>query len=98
MTSVRKHLYCWLFTVALVASAARAAEFSFVHVSDIHVGAGKNAETDAAMFREICALDPKPAFIAGTGDLCETGTEAQFRAYRDVVAESLTLPAYQAPG
>ncbi len=92
-----KKSFCLLLLLA-VCACARAAEFSFVHVSDIHVGAGKNAETDASMFREICALNPKPAFIAGTGDLCETGTEAQFKAYREVVESSLTLPAYQAPG
>jgi outer membrane protein assembly factor BamB len=91
-----KRTFCAL--LVFVAASTAAADFRFIHVSDIHVGAGKNAETDANMFREISALDPKPAFIAGTGDLCETGTETQYKTYRAVVDSSLTIPAHQAPG
>src|SRR5205823_5769903 len=61
------------------------ADFTFIHCSDVHVGAGNNAETDAAMFREIAALDPQPAFALATGDICENGTDAQYAAYQDVL-------------
>ena len=86
-----------LLLVAFIAKSAQADDFTFIHVSDIHVGAGKNAETDAALLKEISALDPKPAFVAGTGDLCETGTPAQYKTYREIAGD-LTLKSYQAPG
>lgn len=86
-----------LVTFLALAVPALAEDFRFVHVSDVHVGAGNNAATDAKMLAEIAALSPAPAFIAGTGDLCETGTEPQYAAYRKL-AEDFPLPSYQAPG
>jgi outer membrane protein assembly factor BamB len=87
--------------VAVVLSAfispVKAEDFTFVHISDPHVGSGKNAEKDSELFREISKLNPRPAFVAGTGDLCEIGTPAQYKAYREILS-SLAVPSYQAPG
>ena len=64
--------------LALFVSTARG-EFTFIHVSDIHVGASipgggpPHADIDARLFREMAALDSKPAFIVNTGDVCEIG-------------------------
>src|SRR5689334_19448194 len=92
------------FLVALIvigfSSLAARADFTFVHVSDQHVGSGhepSNAERDDALYKEISALNPKPAFVVGTGDLCELGTPEQYKAYRKIIPD-LTLPSYQAPG
>jgi len=84
----------------LILAASAFADFSFVHVSDIHVGAGKNpsnGETDARLFKEISALDPKPAMVVGTGDVCENGTAEQYAEYQNVL-KSLSIPAYMATG
>jgi outer membrane protein assembly factor BamB len=91
-TIVRSVLLALLLVVP-----ARAEDFTFVHVSDIHVGAGNNVKLDGDMLREIAALQPKPAFVAGTGDLCEVGTETEYADYRKL-ADAFPLPAYQAPG
>ncbi len=87
------------FAFFLASSLLRAAvtPFTFVHISDPHVGAGDNAATDARMFKEISELNPKPSFIAGTGDCCENGTPAQYAEYQDVL-KSLTIPIHMAPG
>lgn len=83
-----------------VALPARA-DFSFVHVTDTHVGAtdkpDSNAAKDAALFREISALSPRPAFVMNTGDVCEIGTDAEYAIYRKTMG-ALTLPNYAAPG
>ena len=85
--------------VGLIACVAPArADFTFIHCSDVHVGAGENAETDKKMFREIQALDPKPAFVIATGDICETGTDAQYESYRDVLTNLGDVKMYAAPG
>lgn len=77
------------------------ADFSFVHVTDSHVGVGQgaasNANLDAALYQEINALTPRPAFVVHTGDVCELGTDAQYADYRAIVA-ALAMPHYDAPG
>src|SRR5437867_501032 len=83
-----------LLVVCLLAHQARA-DFTFVHISDTHVGAGSNAEIDAALFKEISALNP--AFVVNTGDVCETGTPEQYERFQEV-ARNLTCPQYIAPG
>jgi outer membrane protein assembly factor BamB len=71
--------------------------FTFIHLSDPHVGAGDNAATDARLFKEISDLPGHPAFVAGTGDCCENGTPAQYAQYQDCL-KSLTIPMHMAPG
>ncbi|MDB5322041.1 MAG: WD40-like repeat [Phycisphaerales bacterium] len=77
------------------------ADFSFVHITDSHVsgndGEGGNAEKDAAGFREISALNPKPAFVAHTGDVCESATPREYAIWQRVLKE-LTIPIHVAPG
>ena len=83
-------------SIAVGASVARA-DFRFVHISDPHVGAGENHLTDAKLFKEIIELDPKPAFVVATGDICEIGTAAQYAQFQEAL-KSLTVPMYVAPG
>jgi outer membrane protein assembly factor BamB len=84
--------------LAVTAPAARA-DFTFIHCSDIHVGAGEHAKTDAALFSEMSKLNPRPAFVVNTGDICEYGTVAQYEQYQDVL-KSLgeDIKTYTAPG
>ncbi|WP_170065516.1 PQQ-binding-like beta-propeller repeat protein [Abditibacterium utsteinense] len=87
----------WLFCFA---KSARA-DFSFVHVTDSHVGAsdkaGSNAAKDGEMYREISALTPRPAFAIHTGDACEVGTPQEYEFHRKAL-QNLQIPAYVAPG
>ena len=75
---------------AAVADAAPAASFSFVQISDTHIGfkgeANKNAlGTFEQALARIKALEPAPAFIIHTGDL----THAQKAGAFDTVTEAL---------
>ncbi|MDI6740998.1 MAG: metallophosphoesterase [Candidatus Edwardsbacteria bacterium] len=59
------------------------APFSFVHITDLHVGhdeIGGDWDQDAAKFKimqdSILAMNPKPAFVVATGDLVHHGSDA----------------------
>lgn len=86
--------------LAVSAPPARA-DFSFVHITDTHVTDGEgptsNAAKDAALYREMNALDPKPSFVVLTGDVCEIGTDAEYAIFRKI-GTTLTVPLRVAPG
>lgn len=86
---------------ALLFPAIARADFSFVHITDIHVtaseAANSNAAKDAALYREISGLQPQPAFVVNTGDVCEIGTDEEYAVFRRT-QKALTIPSYDAPG
>ncbi|MBV9864182.1 MAG: PQQ-binding-like beta-propeller repeat protein [Abitibacteriaceae bacterium] len=98
---MHRFLYPLLLLISFIVSLPAWADFSFVHVTDSHVGIGQGATSstshDAALFQEINALAPRPAFVVNTGDICEVGTDAQYAEYRKAIA-GLTVPHYDAPG
>ena len=72
------------------ASERGASDFSFVQISDTHIGFKGEANKDALgtfeqALARITALDPAPAFIIHTGDI----THAQKAGAFDIVAEGL---------
>ncbi len=71
--------------------------FRFVHMSDPHFGAGNNADIDTAMFKEISALDPQPAFCVNTGDICEIGGVDEYKLFQNAL-KFLKPKMYIAPG
>jgi len=80
-----------------------AGQFSFVQISDTHIGFNGDANPDVlGTFHEalakINALDPPPAFVLHTGDLSHTQKPGSF----DTVSESLkglkTGRAFYVPG
>ncbi|MDF2441047.1 MAG: 3,5-cyclic-AMP phosphodiesterase [Abditibacteriota bacterium] len=77
------------------------ADFSFVHITDTHIGEsetpGSNADKDSVLYREISNLKPKPAFALNTGDVCEIGTPKEYEFHRKSL-QNLTIPNYEAPG
>lgn len=87
-----------LLAVSALALTSARADFSFVHCSDIHVGAGDNVKTDGALFAEIAALSPRPAFVVNTGDVCEYGTDAEYALYRDALKSLAPVAMFVAPG
>jgi Icc protein len=90
--------------VGLEAAAASRAirPFSFVQVSDSHVGFSKPANPDAAAtFKEavakIAALPEKPAFIIHTGDVSQLSKDAEFDTADQIIKEA-GLPVFHIPG
>lgn len=68
-----------LFAAVCMATAGAFAQFSFVHISDMHISDIPFAESDtnAQYFRcyakEFAGLLPKPAFVAVSGDVSNVG-------------------------
>ncbi len=84
------------------AAATRAAPFTFVQVSDSHVGFAKPANPDArATFREavakISALPNKPAFIVHTGDVTQLSKPQEFDDADQIIKE-VGVPVFHIPG
>src|SRR3954466_4634458 len=71
------------------------------HISDPHVGAdwaGQDpVERLAAAVRGIDALAPRPIAVLVSGDLAETGADAEYEQVRALMG-SLDLPLYVLPG
>jgi 3',5'-cyclic-AMP phosphodiesterase len=83
-------------------AAPRTAAFSFVQVSDSHIGFSKPANPDArATFREavarVAALPDKPAFILHTGDVSQLSKDEEFDDADQIIGEA-GLPVFHVPG
>ncbi len=97
MRSIGSRIPLVALSVALITSTA-CADFTFIHISDIHIGAENHAATDAKLFAEMTKLNPKPAFLFCTGDVCENGTDAQYADYREAIKSLGDIKIYDAPG
>src|SRR4051812_35532869 len=76
--------------------------FSFVQVSDSHIGFAKDPNPDArATFREavakISAMPQKPAFILHTGDVSQLSKPAEFDDADQILGEA-GVPVFHVPG
>jgi 3',5'-cyclic AMP phosphodiesterase CpdA len=83
-------------------AAVKTTPFSFVQVSDSHVGFAKAANPDArATFRtavaKIAALPQKPAFILHTGDVTQLSKDQEFDDADQILKET-GLDAFHIPG
>lgn len=76
-------------------------DWSFVHISDVHIGTDQGEEHLTALVPIINAINP--AFVINTGD---TSNDAEFdldlgrqewNTYLNIV-QALTMPVYNAPG
>jgi 3',5'-cyclic AMP phosphodiesterase CpdA len=85
------------------AAATRSATpFSFVQISDSHIGFSKPFNPDAKVtFREavakIGALPQKPDFIIHTGDITQLSTDDQFDD-ADQIIRTAGMPVFHVPG
>ena len=84
--------------------SAKAAEsgFSFVQISDSHIGFSKPANPDAratldAAIDKIVAMPAKPAFMIHTGDISHTAAPAQFDDALQMIGRA-KLDVHYAPG
>jgi 3',5'-cyclic AMP phosphodiesterase CpdA len=92
-----------LFVTVYMVTLSAFAQFSFVHMSDMHVSniPSSNSDTNAQYFqcaiKEFAALDPKPAFVIVTGDIADIGNLQPDGMYPTITQHlfppSLTNPA-----
>lgn len=87
---------------ALAAPKAMTTPFSFVQVSDSHIGFAKPANPDArATYREavakIAALKDQPAFILHTGDVTQLSRDEEFDDAEQIL-RAANLPVFHIPG
>jgi outer membrane protein assembly factor BamB len=90
-----------LTTLLLLSSTLTSrADFTFIHTTDTHIGAGDNINLDSKMYQQIRTLSPRPSFIINTGDVTEAGLEREFATYKKVRDENLgtDIPVYDTPG
>ena len=85
-----------------VAAPMRAQAFSFVQVSDSHIGFDKAANPDArATFRQavakIQALPRKPDFIVHTGDISHLSKDKEWDDADQIIGE-VGIPVFHIPG
>ena len=84
------------------ATTRRTSPFSFVQISDSHIGFGKPFNPDArATYREavarIAALPQRPDFILHTGDVSQLSKDSQFDDADQIIKEA-GLPVFHVPG
>jgi Icc protein len=91
-------------SLALDAAAAsrRTSPFSFVQISDSHIGFAKPFNPDARVtYREavarIAALPTRPDFILHTGDVSQLSKPSQFDDADQIIQEA-GLPVFHVPG
>jgi 3',5'-cyclic AMP phosphodiesterase CpdA len=87
---------------SLTDTAAAAAGFSFVQISDSHIGFDKPANPDTAgtlqdAIARVGALSPPPAFLIHTGDITHLSRPEQFDA-ADQIIKGANLPVRYVPG
>ena len=85
-----------------IAAPTRAASFSFLQLSDSHVGFAKPANPDArATYREavakITALPTRPDFIIHTGDITQLSKDQEFADADDIIGGA-GLAVFHVPG
>jgi hypothetical protein len=87
---------------ASAAAAGKTAPFSFVQISDSHIGFSKPFQPDARVtYREavarIAALPTRPAFILHTGDVSQLSKDSEFDD-ADQIIKAAGLPVFHVPG
>ena len=81
---------------------AKTADFSFVQISDTHIGFNKDPNPDPAVtikeaIKKINALPKPPAFVLHTGDITHLAKPAQFDAAAEVL-KGLKTEVHYVPG
>ncbi|MGB8583245.1 MAG: metallophosphoesterase [Candidatus Sulfotelmatobacter sp.] len=83
--------------------AAKGADFTFVQISDSHIGFNKPANPDVIAtlqtpINKINAMTQKPDFIVHTGDLSQLSKPSEFDTLDQVLKEATVKQIYFVPG
>src|ERR1051326_868208 len=83
--------------------ATRKSAFSFVQISDSHIGFNKEPNQDVtktfqAAIKQIDALEDQPAFLIHTGDITHLSKPEQFDTASQVLNSAKTKQVYYVPG
>jgi outer membrane protein assembly factor BamB len=84
------------FSLMLIVAAR--ADFRFIHASDTHCTSPDNQRVDAAQFKEIAGLNPQPKFVVVTGDIVDTGTDAEYARFGEIAKNVDPVKLMLAPG
>ena len=92
-----------MLTTANAAGKSAGGDFSFVQISDSHIGFNKPANTDVAAtlklaIAKINALPKQPDFILHTGDLTHLSEPAEFDALDQLLKTAKTGKVFYVPG
>jgi len=79
------------------APAANASSFTFVHLTDLHLGSGIGDKNSPAVVKDILSAYPEAAFLVSGGDMTELGLPQEYQAYQSLLS-SFTGPVYHMPG
>jgi len=87
----------------LAGSKRKAAGFSFVQISDSHIGFNKDPNHDVTKTLQeavdkINALEEQPAFVIHTGDITHLATPAQFDTAAQILKSARASRIYYVPG
>lgn len=88
-------LMLWL--VGCVLPALGMEPFSFLHITDTHIGVTARLRETREYVQTFNALNPPPAFIVNTGDCTELGSAEEYKRYREIMGE-LRIPLISVPG
>lgn len=71
--------------------------FTFLHLTDTHLGSGVGNKNTPPVLEAILRNYPNAAFMVHTGDMTELGQPQEYEAYK-LAIESLPFPVYNTPG
>jgi len=92
-----------LSLILCISALSSFAQFTFIHISDMHVSSipFQNSDTNAQYFqcyiKEFAKLNPKPAFVAVSGDISNVGNQSPDGMY-PVITQYLFPPNLTNPG
>ena len=78
-------------------ASAEVKPFTFVHISDVHVGSGNNEELLIKALKEIDKAVPEAEFIIITGDLTDLGSGDELTSYVNAI-KATKKKVYSVPG
>ncbi len=87
----------WLALAGRAARAQTVESFRFIHVTDTHLTATQNVEPIRHLVQEINGMMPRPDFVVDTGDITESGRQAEFDRFKEATS-GLPIPFYAVPG
>jgi len=92
-----------LSAIIFISALSSFAQFTFIHLSDMHVSSipFQNSDTNAQYFqcyiKEFAKLNPKPAFVVVSGDISNVGNQSPDGMY-PTVTQYLFPPTLTNPG